>query len=162
MTTIHDGSREALAQVEANVGFVPNLARAIAASPTAIGGFAGLQTALHGSSRLSALEREVVALTTSRLNRCQYALAANARFAAGAGGSPELITALREGAPLGDERLESLKTFTEALWHHHGHVETQLDAETALEVIAQHAFATFANCAAEVTGAPIDEAFRMS
>ena len=36
MFTIHEGSRETLANVERNIGFIPNLAAAIAASPTAL------------------------------------------------------------------------------------------------------------------------------
>src|SRR3954470_17929338 len=100
MFTIHEGSRETLSALERNIGFIPNLAAAIAASPTALAGFVGLQTALR-ASRLTALEREVVGVTISRLNDCAYSLAAHSRFAALAGGSPTLVTALRDGGPLG-------------------------------------------------------------
>jgi hypothetical protein len=40
--TIHPGSDETLQALERNIGFIPNLAAAIAASPTALGGFVGL------------------------------------------------------------------------------------------------------------------------
>jgi AhpD family alkylhydroperoxidase len=162
MFTIHEGSRETLAALERNVGFIPNLAAAIAASPTALQGFVGLQTALRSSSRLTDLEREVVGVTVSRLNDCAYSLAAHSRFAALAGGTPELVAALRSGEPLEDARLRTLQSFTETVWRERGHTDPDcLDHETALEVIAQVAYTTFANYAADVTGAPIDEAFTM-
>ena len=165
MFTVHTaasapaGSRDALAQLERNVGFIPNLAGAIAGSPVALTGFVGLQSALQGT-RLSALEREVVGLTVSRINACEYSLAAHSRFAAAAGGSDTLIAALRAGDALDDERLQRLHAFTEAVLRERGHVEPVLDAEETLEVLTQIAYTTLANFAADVSGAPIDEAFR--
>ena len=159
MFTIHttqtapEGSREALAALERNIGFIPNLAGTIAGSPVALQGFVALQTALRGS-RLSALEREVVGITVSRSNDAPYSLAAHSVFAAKAGGSPELIAALRAGEPLDDERLESIRRFTEDRTAPDG-----LDAEEVLEVIAQIAYTTFANLAANVAETPVDDAF---
>lgn len=165
MFTIHttssapDGSRDALAALERNVGFIPNLAGAIAGSPVALAGFVALQSALRGS-HLTALEREVVGLTVSRFNDCAYSLAAHSRFAAGAGASDTLIAALRAGEPLADERLERLRAFTAAVLRERGHVTAALSAEETLEVLTQIAYTTLANHAADVTGAPIDDAFR--
>lgn len=159
MFTIHDGSRQTLAELERNVGFIPNLAANIAASPTAIAGFVGLQTALR-SSTLSGLEREVVGVTVSRFNDCAYSLAAHAKFARMQGGDETLVAALVAGEPLGDERLETLRGFTLALLTERGHTDTGgLSPEEALEVIAQVAYTTLANYAADVSGSPIDAAF---
>jgi len=159
MFTIHDGSRETLEQLERNVGFIPNLAASIAASPTAITGFVGLQTALR-SSTLSGVEREVVGVTVSRFNDCAYSLAAHAKFARMQGGDEAVVAALVAGEPLADERLEALRTFTLALLDERGHTDTGgLSPEEALEVIAQVAYTTLANYAADVSGAPIDAAF---
>jgi AhpD family alkylhydroperoxidase len=165
MFTVHtvssapSGSADALAALERNVGFIPNLAGVIAGAPVALTGFVALQTALRGS-RLTALEREVVGLTVSRFNACAYSLAAHARFAAGAGGSDALIAALRAGEPLDDERLERVRAFTESVLDERGHVTATLDAEETLEVLTQIAYTTLANYAADVSGAPIDDAFR--
>jgi AhpD family alkylhydroperoxidase len=159
MFTIHEGSRETLTQLERNIGFIPNLAAAIAASPTAITGFVGLQTALR-SSRLSGLEREVVGVTVSRFNDCAYSLAAHSTFARAQGGDEALVAALVAGEPLADERLEELRAFTLALLERRGHADHgALDPELALEVIAQVAYTTFANYAADVSGAAVDAAF---
>jgi AhpD family alkylhydroperoxidase len=159
--TIHPGSAETLQALERNIGFIPNLAAAIAASPTAINGFVGLQTALRGST-LTGLEREVVGVTVSRFNDCAYSLAAHSTFARANGGDDALVAALVSGDQLADERLEALRAFTVALLERRGHVETGLEPEVALEVIAQVAYTTFANYAADVSGASIDEAFTMS
>jgi AhpD family alkylhydroperoxidase len=156
--TIHPESGETLSALERNIGFIPNLAAAIGASPTAIKGFVGLQTTLRGS-RLSGLEREIVGVTVSRFNDCAYSLAAHTRFARMNGGDDALVSALVAGQPLADEHQEALRAFTVELLERRGHVSTELDPELALEVIAQVAYTTFANYAADVSGAPIDAAF---
>lgn len=165
MFTVHtassapSGSADALAALERNVGFIPNLAGVIAGSPVALTGFVALQSALRGS-RLTALEREVVGLTVSRFNECAYSLAAHSRFAAAAGGSDALVGALRAGEPLDDERLERIRAFTGSVLAGRGHAAATLDAEETLEVLTQVAYTTLANYAADVSGAPVDDAFR--
>ena len=165
MFTVHttqsapEGSRDSLAALERNIGFIPNLAATIAGSPVALQGFVAMQTALRGS-RLTALEREVVGITVSRFNDAPYSLAAHSVFAAGGGGSPEVIAALRAGDALADERLESIRAFTQSVLEARGAtVVDGLDAEEALEVITQIAYTTFANLAANVAETPIDDAF---
>jgi AhpD family alkylhydroperoxidase len=153
MTTLtSDGP---LRELEQRVGFIPNLAATIAGSPVAIAGFVALQGALR-ETRLTALEREVVGLTVSAENACEYSLAAHSAFARKSGGSPELVAALRAGEPVDDPRLRELQELTRALLRERGHVPSHQDA---LEVITQIAYTTFANYAANVARTPIDEAF---
>ena len=158
--TIHPGSGDTLQALERNIGFIPNLAAAIAASPAALSGFVGLQTALR-STTLTGLEREVVGITVSRHNDCAYSLAAHSTFARKQGGDSQLIAALVAGEPLADSRSEALRALTVALLEQRGHiVASELSPEVTLEVIAQVAYTTFANYAADVSGAAIDDAFR--
>jgi len=153
MTTLtSDGP---LRELEQRIGFIPNLAVAIAGSPVAIAGFVALQGALR-ETRLSALEREVVALTVSAENACEYSLAAHSAFARKAGGSPELVAALRAGEPVADPRLRALQELTRRLLRDRGHVAPH---EDALEVVTQIACTTLANYVANVARPPIDEAF---
>jgi AhpD family alkylhydroperoxidase len=156
--TIHPGSDETLQALERNIGFIPNLAAAIAASPTALAGFVGLQTALRGST-LTGLEREVVGVTVSHFNDCAYSIAAHSKFARMQGAGDALVAALASGEPLPDVRLQSIRAFTLALLERRGHVTSDLPPEVALEVIAQVAYTTLANYAADVSGATIDAAF---
>ena len=153
MTTLP--SAAPLRELEQRVGFIPNLAATIADSPVAIAGFVALQGALR-ETRLTPLEREVVGLTVSAENACEYSLAAHSVFARNAGGSAELVAALRAGEPVDDPRLRELQELTRALLRERGHVPAH---EDALEVITQIAYTTFANYAANVARPPIDAAF---
>jgi alkylhydroperoxidase family enzyme len=162
MFTIHteesapDRSREALSAIRQRIGFIPNLAATIADSPVALAGFGALQGALRGTT-LSALEREVVGVTVSVAN----SIAAHTAFAVGAGASDEVVAALRPGSPLEDERLEAVRRFTAALLRGRGRdVQVHgLSAEEQLEVVAQVAYTTFANLAANLADVAVDDAF---
>ena len=163
-----EASQDALEALERNIGFVPNLAATIADSPTALRGFVAMQSALRGTSQLTALEREVVGLTVSHANRCPYSLAAHSTFAKGAGATAGVVEALRSGGELPDARLEALAAFTRELLETGGSVSQSrlaafLDAgftrENALEAIAQVAYTTMANLVANIADTPIDKAF---
>jgi uncharacterized peroxidase-related enzyme len=161
-------SREALGALERNIGFVPNLAATIAGSPTALAGFVAMQSALRGTSRLTAVEREVVGLTVSYANRSPYSMAAHSTFASGAGAAPRVIESLRTGAAVPDARLQALSAFTVELLETGGRVSEErlaafLDAgftrENALEAITQVAYTTMANLVANLADTPVDPAF---
>ena len=81
-----------------------------------------MQSALRGTSRLTAVEREVVGLTVSYANRCPYSMAAHSTFAAGAGASRGVVEALRAGGALPDARLQALGAFTRGLLETRGHI----------------------------------------
>jgi alkylhydroperoxidase family enzyme len=162
--TAPEGSQEQLAGLERNIGFIPNLAGTIGASPTAIQGFLAMQSSLRRAG-LTPVEREVVGLTTSYANASAYSMAAHSTFALGAGAAAEVVDALRAGDELPDARLEALHAFTSQLLSERGHVsdgallEAGYSRENVLEVIAQVAYTTFANLVANVAGTPVDEAF---
>ena len=153
MTTLT--SDAPLRELEQRIGFIPNLAAAIADSPVAIASFVAQQGALRHTN-LTPLEREAVAITVSAENDCEYSLAAHSAFARKAGGSNELVAALRARRPAGDERLRSIQDLTLALLRERGHVPPHGDA---LEVITQIAYTTVANYVANVKRPPIDAAF---
>jgi uncharacterized peroxidase-related enzyme len=160
-------SQEQLAGLEQNIGFIPNLAGTIAGSPTAIEGFLAMQSSLRRSA-LTGVEREVVGLTTSHANACEYSMAAHSTFALGHGAAADVVAALRAGDELPDARLEALHAFTRELITERGHVsEAEVSAlveagfgkDDVLDVIAQVAYTTFANLVANVADTPVDEAF---
>ena len=166
--SVPERSRDALVDLERNVGFIPNLAATIAESPTALQGFVAMQSSLRGTSVLTAVEREVVGITVSYANSCPYSMAAHSTFAGAAGASPEVLAALRSGTELPNARLQALHAFTDRLLNSKGHIsEDELAAfleagysrENALEVITQLAFTTLANLAANVAATPVDPAF---
>jgi AhpD family alkylhydroperoxidase len=170
--TIHSAAsapepaRAPLEQLEQAFGFIPNLAGTIAGAPAALGGWLALRGALHDGGALSVVERESVAVTVSHENACPYSIAAHSTFAAQGGAAPDVVTALRDGAPLPDARLEALRAFTLSVLATRGHdadVAALLAAgytrEQALEAMAQVASTTFANLVANVARTPVDAAF---
>jgi alkylhydroperoxidase family enzyme len=166
MFTIHteetapDRSRELFAGIRERLGFVPNLAAAIAESPTALACFAGLQGNLRDTA-IPQIEREVAGLVVSFENESPYSMAAHSTFAAGAGADPGTLAALRSGQPLADARLEAVRAFATALVRERGHVRASfgLTAAEQLEVAAQVAYTLLANLAANLAQPPLDAAF---
>ena len=165
--TAPDAAREALRALEQNVGFIPNLAGTIAGSPVALEGFVALQSALRRSA-LTGVEREVVGLTVSYANTCEYSMAAHSAFAAANGASEDVLDALRSGDALRDERVEALRAFAAGVVAARGHVPSDrlaaferagYTAEQALEVVTQVAYTTLANLVANLARTPVDDAF---
>jgi AhpD family alkylhydroperoxidase len=159
-----EGSREPLATLERNVGFIPNLAGTISGSPVALGAFVAMQSGLRRST-LTPAEREIVGLTVSRENGSEYSMAAHSTFAERAGLAPEEIAALRDGETLADARREALHAFTAGLLQSRGRTTADVllaagyTSEQALEVVTQVAYTTMANFAAGVAETPVDAAF---
>ena len=171
--TIHDRnsapakSAELLAKAEAKYGFIPNLLGIASESPAALEGYVALSGLFSGSS-LSPVEQQVVTLTVSFENGCDYCMAAHSMAAEMAGATAEQIAALREGAPLADARLEALRRFTAALvqnrgWLDEKEVEAFLAAgysrQSILDVILGAALKTISNYTNHLTKTPLDAAF---
>ncbi len=139
----------------------------MAGSPTLIDGFVRLQGSLQASS-LTGLEREVVGLTVSFESACTWSMAAHSTFAKMQGASDEVLDALRSGEELPDARLQALHAFTRTLLRSRGHLDkgdvealrqAGYTTEQVLEVIAQAAFTSMANWAANLADPPVDEPF---
>ncbi|MFI6578716.1 carboxymuconolactone decarboxylase family protein [Nocardiopsis sp. NPDC050513] len=88
---------EQLDAVKKALGVVPNLAKALANSPSALKGYLGLNGAL-GGGELSAADRERVALAVAEVNGCDYCLSAHTYIAANVAKVSEVeIVAARRG-----------------------------------------------------------------
>lgn len=118
-------ARDALAHSRKAFGAIPEPLARFAGSP------AMLATALSGldtleKSSLSALEREVLAMTMGRLNGCNFCLGLHRRMLRAQKAPAELVQALETGEPLPDQRLEALRRFVLALVAEHGDVSRQV------------------------------------
>lgn len=82
--------------VKAKIGMVPNMIATFANSPAVLNAYLGFSEAL-GGGRLTALQREVIALAVGQTNSCQYCLSAHSVIGKGAGLSVEEIKAARAG-----------------------------------------------------------------
>ncbi|MFC5823825.1 carboxymuconolactone decarboxylase family protein [Nonomuraea insulae] len=162
-----EASREPLEELRRRVGFVPNLAGAMAEAPVAIDGFNQLQRALRETT-LSAAEREIVGIAVSVHNRSAYSVAAHSAFGERAGLEPEVIEALRAGKEdLPEGKAAALAAFTRAVLRSGGLVGQEevgallgsgYSRAQALEVVTQAAYTVMANWVAGVTGAELDAA----
>jgi len=109
-----DGAaKTALETAQAQVGFIPNMYANMANLP-----------GLREESGFSAQEQEVVFLVISRLNTCEYCVAAHSFLADTYAKVPADITnAIRTGAPVNDTRLSALAEFTQHMLESHGRPE---------------------------------------
>ena len=162
-----EASRGTLADAQKQYGMVPNLMGIMAESPALVRTYAEVGKAFESSS-LSPLEQQIVVLTASFLNECSYCMAAHSMIAKMVGLPAIEVEALREGRPLDDPRLETLRAFTRAVvrdrgWVSRPHVEEFLRAgftkAQLLDVVLGVAFKTLSNYTNHIVGTPLDEAF---
>lgn len=149
--------------VKAKLGMVPNLFATLANAPAALRGYLGLSETL-GSGRLTAAQREIVALAAGQANRCGYCLSAHTLLGKGAGLSADAISAARQGQG-GNALDNAIAGFSRALVEHRGVVPAEdladyrragLDDGLILEVIANIALNTLTNYTNHVAGTAVD------
>ena len=146
---------------------MPNVFGVLAGSPSALTAFATMNAQFAGST-LSAAEREVIQLTVSTQNHCGYCVAGHTAFAAMQDVDATIVAAVRNGAPIPDERLETLSRFTATLLQRQGMVtEDEIEQFLAagytrqqlLEVILGVCVKVFSNLTSNAIGIPLDDAF---
>lgn len=160
-------SAELLATAEKAFGFVPNLLGVMAESPAMVKAYMTMGQ-LFDESSFSATERQVVILTISRFNKCDYCMAAHSVIAGMQKVPADAIEAIRNDQPIADGRLEALRTFTRAVveqrgWLPANDIATFLAAgytkAQVLEVIFGVSFKTLSNYVNHVAETPLDDAF---
>ena len=160
-------SKAILDRTEKALGFVPNLYGTFAGAPALLDAYTKVSMAFDQTS-FDATERQTVLLTASRINDCQYCLAAHNTISKMQGVPDEVLTALRDDTPLPTERLEALRTFTKILvekrgWAPEEDVEAFLSAgfepQQVLEVVLGVGLKTLSNYTNHLASTPIDEAF---
>ena len=162
-------AKDLLEGARAKLGFVPNMYRGMAVNPGL------LSTYLHGyalyreSGNFTPPEQEVVFLTVSLANGCDYCTAAHSMLAIKMSKLGEAHTqALRDGKPLSDAKLEALRKFTHHMWETRG-LPTKAEAKAfkaagygdvhVLEIILALAVKTISNYANHVNHTDVDEVF---
>jgi AhpD family alkylhydroperoxidase len=115
-------SQELLRKAEKGIGFVPNLLGSMAVAPTLLEGYLSLGRAFSKSS-FSATEQQIVLLTISRFNGCEYCMAAHSTIASAQNVPEDVIEALRNDRPILDSRLEALREFTTTMVDQRGWLE---------------------------------------
>jgi uncharacterized peroxidase-related enzyme len=125
LETAPAGSRSDLEQVKARFGRVPNFFAVAAESPAAVNAYLSLSNILR-STALTPAEQQIVILTTSVENKCEYCIAAHSRSAKAAGVPDDVIKAVVNRGAIADPKLEALRKIVSAIVDKRGWVS---DAE---------------------------------
>lgn len=162
-------SKDMLAAAQTKYGFVPNMFGELAEAPAALGSYIALGAALEKSS-LTPTEQQVVLISTSVENGCEYCVAAHTLVAKNMlKVDAAIITALRSKSTIADKKLQTLAEFTRAIVAQRGAVtDKQLQGflaagygkQQVLEVIVGVAMKTLSNYANNLMHTPLDAAFQ--
>ncbi len=118
MDPLPERTRAYLALCEEKLGLVPNVLRAYLFDMAKFDGFVAMYNDLMlGESGLSKLEREMIAVTVSSINRCWYCQVAHGAAVRALSGDPALGEAMVmnfRAAPL-DARTRAMLEFTETV-----------------------------------------------
>lgn len=168
LDTAPEASRSLLEGVQKGLGFIPNLLAGFAESPTALEGYLTISK-IFGQSSLSPTEQQVVLLTASVENECDYCVAAHTTIGQGQQVDQAVLDALRDDEQLPDPKLEALRRFTKAVVRDRGWVsEAEQSAfltagyrkSQALEVVVGVAQKILSNYTNHLSETPLDEAFQ--
>jgi len=164
-----EAARALLAEREKKYGFVPNILGALAGSPAVLEAYISISNLLEKTS-LAPQEQQVVLLTVSLENGCEYCVAAHSMVARMMAKVPsEIIDALRNGTEITDKKINALVGFTRTMVQERGHA-SQDDLQRffnagytqaqALEVILGITLKTLSNYTNHIADTPLDEAFK--
>jgi AhpD family alkylhydroperoxidase len=160
-------AKEILAGAKKTLGFVPNLYAVMAEAPALVKAYATLSRMFDETS-FSATERQIVLLTTSHVNGCEYCMAAHSVIAGMQKVPGDVVQAIRAGRPISDTKLESLRRFTAAVVKSRGWPSPADTAEflsvgygrqQVLEVVLGVGMKTLSNFANHIAKTPLDKAF---
>jgi uncharacterized peroxidase-related enzyme len=156
-------ARELLDAVNAKLGMVPNMMRAMANAPAVLDGYLWLSGAL-AEGTLPARMREQLALAVGEANECDYCVAAHSASGRAVGLTAEQIRDSRLGTAV-DSRADALIRFARQVVRTRGRV-TDRDVEAVrragfddgaiAEVVAHVALCVFANYFNQVARTDID------
>lgn len=158
-----------LEKAKAQLGFVPNMYAGMANSPGLLETYMDGYDRFRKDSGFTAIEQEVVFLTISRSNGCEYCVAAHSVIADQKSKVPPAVTqAIREGRPIPDPKLAALSIFTGALLATRG-LPSRADVKAflgagyeerhVLEIILALAVKTLSNYANHLFHTPLDSVF---
>ncbi len=163
-----EASKATLAQAGKAFGFVPNLLGVLASAPAAAQAYVTL-SGIFNTTSLSDIERQIVLLTVSRENGCDYCLAAHTAGATMAKVPSAVLDAFKAGQPFPDARLDALHRMVQVMVSKRGRPDAEdLDAFLAagyssaqlLEIIVGIALKTMSNYTNHVADTPLDAPFR--
>ncbi len=162
-----EGGREALQRAKRAFGFTPNLIGVMAEAPALAHAYLDIGKSFAETS-LTPKEQQVVLVAVSRENRCDYCVAAHSTVGASVGLSERDLSAIREGRPLPDAKLEALREFATTIIEKRGWVDDEslsaflsagFERRQVLEVILGVGMKTLSNYTNHIAHTPLDTVF---
>ena len=156
-------TRDLFSNVQAKLGTVPNMMRAMGNSPAALAAYLQFSGQL-GSGVLTSRQRELIALAVGQTNSCDYCLAAHSALGKMAGLSAEQIADARRGEAV-DSADDVLVKLAVKLVQRQGHVADEDLAEARehgfgddaiAEIVANVALNIFTNYFNHVADTDVD------
>ena len=167
--TALEGSKETLRNIQKGYGFIPNLMATFANSPAVLNGYMAMDAAWDKSS-LNAKERQLILLTTSVENHCDYCKAAHSTILKSMMKvDAAIVAAVRERKPLADKKLNALVNLTRELVSERGYASENTKTDflnqgysevQLIEVIVGIALKTVSNYIDHVNPVVIDDGFK--
>jgi uncharacterized peroxidase-related enzyme len=160
-------AKDTLAGVTKAYGFLPNLMGVMAEAPALVKAYRTL-VGLFDETSLTPSERQIVLLTVSSENECEYCVAAHSVIAAMQMVPADVVQAIREGRPITDTKLEALRRFTASVVSTRARVpEAEMSAflnagygkQQVLEVVLGVGVKTLSNYTNHLGETPLDAAF---
>lgn len=160
-------ARDILETVNKKYGFVPNLTGNMVEAPTLASAYLDIGETF-GKTSFDATEQQVVLLAVSRYNECEYCMSAHTAIAGMNDVPQDVVDAIRNDEPIGDQKLEALRTFTRKVVEKRGWVDdAELEAffeagygrQQVLEVLVGIAMKTLSNYTNHIAGTKLDDAF---
>lgn len=168
--TDNENISEILSNTQKGLGFIPNMYAEMSNSETLIGAYTSAYNYLRKSSILSMKEQEVVLLSVSHLNDCEYCMAAHSFVGEKMSGlSEEELQTIRKGASLEDSKLAALQQFTIKMMQKRGWVDQHdLDLflgfgytkKHVLDIIAAIGIKTMSNYFNHLNQTNLDDMFK--
>lgn len=162
-------AKAVLETAKAQVGFIPNMYAGMANSPGLLQTYLDGYASFRKYSGFTSAEQEIVFLTISRENGCDYCMAAHSMIADKVSKvPPDVLRAIRSGASIPDAKLAALGVFTSHMFATRGRptangLKAFLDAgyteAQVLEIVLALAVKTLSNYANHVNNPKVDEAF---
>lgn len=163
-------SSKILKNTKRALGFVPNMYSTMANNPALLDAYTYSYTTFRENSGFSSQEQEVVFLTISFENECDYCMAAHSFIADKMSNVPVDVTnAIRNNTEIGDSKLKALSTFTKLMIEKRG-LPSQDDINAflgagytennILGVITGIGIKAMSNYFNHVFNTPVDNAFK--
>ncbi|MCW8882469.1 MAG: carboxymuconolactone decarboxylase family protein [Sedimenticola sp.] len=152
-----------LKAAQAKLGLLPNMFATMAHAPTLLNGYLQFAETL-GGGRLTAKQREMIALAVAQENSCEYCLSAHAALGKGAGLNAEAIAHAQQGYAQ-DALDAALLIFAKAITQHRGEVTDSdfsqaqlsgLDEGLMMEVVANVALNVLTNYTNRLAATEVD------